>query len=139
MTHPDHPTPDPTNAKAAFTHRELTRRTIKSWQRCDPKVMSTMSEAAIFLALDDARADILTLSTLRYAAPVAAVPGWISVEDRLPELGGSIAVVIYDKYVFSGKYEGNTNFGHRCLDRLSSRWYSFDLWHPLPAAAEVKS
>ena len=36
-------------------------RTAEQWQKCDPKVMAKMSEAAIMYALDDARRDVLRM------------------------------------------------------------------------------
>jgi hypothetical protein len=37
-------------------------RTIETWAKCDPKLMATMSEAAIMYAFQDARADILRMN-----------------------------------------------------------------------------
>jgi len=40
------------------------KRKITGWAECSPKAMSQMSEAAIQFALEDARADILTMGAL---------------------------------------------------------------------------
>lgn len=36
-------------------------RTAEQWQKCDPKAMAKMSEAAIMYALADARSDVLRM------------------------------------------------------------------------------
>lgn len=36
-------------------------RTAEQWQKCDPKSMAKMSEAAIMYALADARSDVLKI------------------------------------------------------------------------------
>jgi hypothetical protein len=40
------------------------QRTLTGWAECSPKAMAHMSPAAIQYALEDARADILTLAAL---------------------------------------------------------------------------
>lgn len=37
------------------------KRDIQRWKNCDPRAMAEMSEAAVFFALEDAKADILEL------------------------------------------------------------------------------
>lgn len=36
-------------------------RTAEQWQKCDPKAMAKMSEAAIAYAISDARSDVLRM------------------------------------------------------------------------------
>lgn len=77
---------------------------------------------------------IIALWAQAFSAPVAkAEPAeqWISVEDRLPDVGQAILMHRPSGMPFCGKYSP-LGEQHRCLDPILGMWWEFDIWMPAP-------
>ena len=100
------------------------------------KRLRRYSENCVAYKLDADFADAVSDAADAIEELLAAVPHWISVEERLPEINQSVLICAFGRSVGEGTYRGHDGVHHVWkMDAVAGTYWDDEIthWMPLPA------